>query len=239
MVALALVAGLVAAAWLWVRDSSLASVRKVSVSGATTSEQGRVRAALEEAARDMTTLHVREDALEDAVASYPSVAGLRVRTDFPDRLDIEVIEHRPVAALVAGSRRVPASADGVVLTGVEAGSELPSIAVGALPADRVPERARRTRAALAVAGAAPAPLLERTERLRWGPKGLTVDLRDGPPLIFGDRVRPRAKWTAAARVLAAPSAAGATYLDLRVIGRVAAGGVGPVAQETPEVVPQP
>ena len=42
------------------------------------------------------------------------------------------------------------------------------------------------------------------------------------------------KWAAAARVLAEPEAAGATYLDLRVVGRVAAGGLGRrVSQNTP------
>ena len=51
-----------------------------------------------------------------------------------------------------------------------------------------------------------------------------MDMRDGPPLIFGTRDDAASKWAAAARVLAQPSAAGATYLDLRVAGRVAAGG---------------
>jgi cell division protein FtsQ len=73
----------------------------------------------------------------------------------------------------------------------------------------------------------------------WGSEGLTVELRDGPPLIFGTRDDAPAKWAAAARVLAEPSAAGATYLDLRVPGRVAAGGLGPVPQEGAADIPQP
>ena len=76
-----------------------------------------------------------------------------------------------------------------------------------------------------------------------GAKGLTADLRDGPPLVFGSADDAAVKWAAAARVLAEPSAAGATYLDLRVPGRVAAGGIGPVPQEPPPEdpanVPQP
>ena len=60
-----------------------------------------------------------------------------------------------------------------------------------------------------------------------------LDLRDGPDLIFGDARRAAAKWAAAARVLAEPSAAGATYLDLRVPERVAAGGLGPVPEADP------
>ncbi len=94
-------------------------------------------------------------------------------------------------------------------------------------------------AALAVAAAAPQPLLERSEQLSYGPEGLTIDLRNGPPLVFGTADDATAKWAAAARVLAEPSAAGATYLDLRVPGRVAAGGLGPLSQEGLSNVPQP
>jgi cell division protein FtsQ len=236
-VAATVLGGLLAGGWLWVRDSSLARVTEVRITGATTSEQGRVRAALERAARDMTTLHVREEILHDAVASYPSVAGLRVDTDFPHGMAVEVLEHRPVAAIDVDGRRTPVSGDGVVLNGVQADRGLPDIRRNQVPAEHVDDE--RTRAALAVAAAAPEPLLERSERLFYGPAGLMIDLRDGPPLIFGTRDDADAKWAAAARVLAEPSAAGATYLDLRVPGRVAAGGLGPVPQEGASDVPQP
>ena len=236
--AVLVLAGLLAGGWMWLRDSSLARVTQVTVTGATTSEQDRVRAALESAAREMTTLHVRRDVLEDAVASYPSVAGLRVQSDFPHKLSIEVLEHRPVAALEIDGHRVPVSGGGIVLTGVHADNNLPSIREKMTPADgRVTDH--RTRDALAVAAAAPQPLLVRSERLSWGENGLTLDLRDGPPLIFGTSDDAAAKWAAAARVLAEPDAAGATYLDLRVTGRVAAGGLGPVPQETADEDAQP
>jgi cell division protein FtsQ len=223
--------------WMWVRDSSLAAVNQVTVSGATSSEEGRIRAALEDAARDMTTLHVRRDVLRSAVAAYPSVAGLRVDADFPHGLAIEVTEHRAVAALELDGRRVPVTGDGVVLTGVQADRDLPSIRRSTAPADRI--RDARTRTALAVAAAAPEDLLERSERLRWSGDGLTLELRDGPPLIFGTHEDAAAKWAAAARVLADQSSAGATYLDLRIPGRVAAGGLGPIPQEEPSAVTQP
>jgi cell division protein FtsQ len=81
-------------------------------------------------------------------------------------------------------------------------------------------------AAVRVAGTAPAPLRRRIARVqaRKG-DGLVAELRDGPELIFGDVSRLRAKWVAAARVLADPHAAGATYIDLRLPGRPAAGGL--------------
>src|SRR5688572_14666038 len=97
--AVIVVVAALAGAWLWARDSSLVRVTDVSVTGATTSEQGAVRAALERAAREMTTLRVREEVLREAVASYRSVEGLQVRADFPHALRVHVRERRPVAAL--------------------------------------------------------------------------------------------------------------------------------------------
>jgi cell division protein FtsQ len=224
--------------WLWFRDSSLAAVKRVSVSGSTSSEDSEVRAALEAAARGMSTLHVDEQALDDAVAPFASVARLRVRADFPHDLRIEVIEHEPVATLQSGGSRVPTTGAGLLLDGVRADG-LPIVTSKAPVHDgRVQDR--RALAALAVAAAAPRELRERSERLFWTDEGLSVELREGPELIFGSARRARTKWTAAARVLAEDSSAGATYLDLRVPKLVAAGGVGPITPEptaTPTVVP--
>jgi cell division protein FtsQ len=235
VVAIALLAALVAGAWLWLRDSPLVAVRQVEISGATSADGAQVEAALRDAARQMTTLHVREQTLRDAVAPFASVATVRAHADFPHRLVIEVVEQRAVAAqFEAGGRRVAVTATGKALPDVPAAAGVPDLAVPAGP---------RTHAALAVAAAAPAALLERAGRLWWGREGLTIDMRDGPPLIFGSAADARAKWAAAARVLAEPSAAGATYLDLRLPGRVAAGGLAPVAAETPngdsQTNPQP
>ena len=58
-----------------------------------------------------------------------------------------------------------------------------------------------------------------------GQDGIVVELRDGPELIFGDATRVRAKWVAATRVLADPDSEGATYIDVRLPGRPAAGGL--------------
>jgi cell division protein FtsQ len=237
--ALALAVAL-AGGWLWLRDSNLVEVREITITGLASSEQDHIRQALRTAASDMTTLHVREDALRAAVRPYPSVAGVRVQTDFPHALTIAVNERTPVAALDAGGERVPASGDGLLLRGMRT-SNLPVLHVRLAPAGaRVTDRA--TLAALGVAGAAPAQLRRRVTRLRSGPRGLTLDLRNGPDLVFGSRREAGRKWAAAARVLADPSAAGATYLDLRVPERVAAGGLGPVEEEpleAPPTNPQP
>jgi hypothetical protein len=78
-------------------------------------------------------------------------------------------------------------------------------------------------AELAVLGAAPAPLLAHVERAYMGSKGLTVAMRNGLVAYFGNDVRPHAKWLALARVLADPSSAGASYVDVRLPSHPAAG----------------
>ena len=238
LLAVVVLAALGYGAWMWLRDSSLTAVREVEVTGSTSSEQSRVRAALDAAARDMTTLHVREDALRESVAQYTSVAGLEVRSDFPHTLRIRVLEHTPVAVLVSGDREIAASGDGLLLQGVVADGDLPVIRMDAAPAgDRV--RNANTRTALTLAAAAPEALRRRIDRLWTGPRGMMLALVDGPDLIFGDASDARRKWLASSRVLADPSAAGATYLDVRTPERVAAGGIGPVPEATPSATGTP
>jgi cell division protein FtsQ len=224
-----------AGGWMWLRDSKLARVQDVFVTGLASAEEPQIRQALKSAALDMTTLHVREDQLRAAVAEYPSIAGIETDASFPHKLSIEVRERAPVAAITSGGSKVAASGDGRVLRGMKA-SGLPTLRVSSTPAgERVTDR--RTLGALGVAGRAPAELKGRIERLWSGERGLTLDLRNGPDLVFGSGADAARKWMAAARVLADPSAAGATYLDLRVPERVAAGGLGPVENEPEQPVP--
>jgi cell division protein FtsQ len=221
--------------WFWLRDASVVQVRDVFVTGLTSAEEPQIREALKDAALDMTTLHVREDQLRAAVAQYPSIAGISTDAKFPHKLSIEVRERAAVAAIDSGGGKVAASGDGRVLRGMKS-SGLPILRAKSAPAgERVTDR--RTLGALGVAGGAPPELRPRIERLWSGERGLTLDLRNGPDLVFGSGSDARRKWLAAVRVLADPSSAGATYLDLRVPERVAAGGLGPVEAEPESVSP--
>jgi len=205
----------------WLRDSPLVAVEDVSVVGLTTKDAPRVRAALASEARTMTTLHVEHADLERAIAAYPVVRGLEVRTDFPHGLEIHVIEHQP-AALVGG---LPVAGDGTVLRGLPVEGSLPTIeSRGAPRGDRLSDPALLH--AARVAGGAPGALRPRLELVEVrAEQGVVVQLRDGPELIFGDASHIRAKWMAATRVLADPEATGATYIDVRLPGRPAAGGL--------------
>jgi cell division protein FtsQ len=218
----------VALGWTWLRDSPLVAVERISITGASGPEAANVRRALETAARDMTVLHVRRDELRTAVAPYPIVKSVTAETDFPHGLRIFVHEHEPVAAVVVDGKQTPVAPDGTILRGTPARS-VPLIPLSSPPAgDRV--TAPRGLQAIALLAAAPAPLRKRVTKVARGPKGLTATLREGPPLHFGDPERLAAKWAAVARVLADPSSAGATYLDLRVPERPAAGGLEQIAQ---------
>jgi cell division protein FtsQ len=211
--------------WLWVRDSSLVAVRQVRVTGASGPDAGRVIAALQEAGRAMTTLHVRDDELRTAVEPFASVASVHADAAFPHTLRIEVREKAPVGVVVADGDQVAVGRDGRILRGVPTDG-LPQIAARTAPGGtRVTDRDARR--GLAVLAAAPAPLRARVRRTSIGPQGLSVALRNGPSLVFGGSERLRAKWVAAAVVLANPTSAGASYIDIRMPERPAAGGVEP------------
>jgi cell division protein FtsQ len=224
---------------LWFRDSALVRVEKVTVTGLTVDDAPRIRAALTAAARDMTTLHMREEDLEQAVSGHPVVHDLRVRADFPHGLRIEVVERRPVAVLLSGGQRVPVAGDGTVLRGVDAPPSLPPVPVDRIPRQRLGE-AEPARAVRVIA-AAPDLLAARIEAVReQGAKGLVVDVGDGPELILGDSGRLEAKWAAATRVLADPASEGAAYIDVRLPERPVAGGLPPEAvAPAPEQAPPP
>jgi cell division protein FtsQ len=233
--ALALIALLVAGL-MWLRDSSLVGVQRVTVVGLSGPETARVTAQLQDAARDMTTLHVRGDQLRSVVEPYPVVKDLRVAADFPHGLKITIVENTPVAAIVVDGAKTPVSGDGQIIRGADQ-RELPIVPMRVAPGgDHVTDRTAR--AAIAALAAAPAALRTRVQRASTTREGgLTMVLRSGPELRFGGGDRLAAKWAAAAAVLANTDAAGATYLDLRYPERPAAGGLeDPATQSDPEAV---
>jgi cell division protein FtsQ len=217
--------------YLWARDSSLVRVEHVTVSGVAGAEAPRVTAALRGAARTMTTLHVRRGALLSAVASYPTVAGVRVQTDFPHGLRIFVERREPVAALSVDGRRVAVAVDGTLLRDASTPASAPALVVAALPAGaRVSGGAAG--AVLATIAAAPRAIRAHVSRVWLGPHGLEADVRQGPAVYFGPARRLHAKWIAADRVLSDPGAAGARYIDVRVPERAVAGGLPIVSAQT-------
>jgi cell division protein FtsQ len=227
LIILALVLLLLLGAWLWVRDSSLVAVNRVAVTGASGPDAAQVRHALRLAARNMTTLDVHMDQLNTAVAPFPVVKGLRVTTQFPHGMKIQVIEQIPVAAVVVDGRRIAVAGDGTLLHDLMAP---PNLAI--VPLRVAPGGTRLTDhdalAAVHMLAGAPYQLLARVSQVTQTTEhGLVATVRNGPSVYFGDGSGIDAKWTALAAVLADPSSAGAVYVDVSDPDRPAAGGVGP------------
>jgi len=235
-IAVVLLAGALVGGWFWVRDSSLARVKVVAISGITGPEAPDVRAALDQAAREMTTLHVDEQRLRRAVAVYPQVKDLQVEAKPLHELRISVTERQPVALLSAGGQRVPVAGDGTLLRGRVSSADLPAIKADALPAGPAvtdPEELDL----LSVLADAPAPMRRHVDRLERARTQLVAVLRGGgPDIVLGDASRPRAKWVAAARVLGDSSSQGASYIDVRLPERPAAGGFDTLDQPSTSTV---
>jgi cell division protein FtsQ len=223
VLAIALVLAL--AGWFWLRDSSLVAVRTVEVSGVGGARGAAIRIALEQAARSMTTLHVRRGALDAAVAPFALVRSLEVSTDFPHTMRIHVVTNVAVGAVVVGGRRIPVTSDGTLLRDVTAPASLPTIPLSSPPGGK-----RLTDptglSAVAVLAAAPEALRTRVAAVTSSAAhGLAVQLAHGPVLWFGDEGELVAKWAAAAAVIADPSAAGASAIDVTVPRRPAVDGL--------------
>lgn len=208
--------------FLWLRDSSLVAVERVTVTGAD-GEPG-VQSALTAAAEEMTTLHVDRAALEEAVAGDPSVLSISTSTDFPHGLTIEVDSRRPVAYLPEGNAIV--AGDGVVLeTGAEAPDGLPVIDESAGAIGEPGSRLEAGPLALArILGAVPEPLQGQAAGGRIDEdQGPTITVGEGIELRFGDPAQAERKWAAAAAVLADPGLRSAVYIDVSVPSRPVVG----------------
>ena len=214
-VAVAVLCGL----WLVVRDSGFFRVTKVEITGLGGARADRLRAA----ALDQTTMNVDEQALRVAAAGQPPIASLRAEGQFPDGMKIAVRLYDPAAAVSNGaSPAVAVAGDGTVLRGVSTNG-LP-VVEGIAGAGRV--RSPEALEAISLLASAPRALRSRIERASVDrTRGIVVVVRSGPKIYFGTATDAAAKWAAAARVLADPAAAGASYVDVSVPRRPAVGGL--------------
>lgn len=207
--------------WLVLRDTPIFRVQQVAIAGLRGPGSSTIRAALDGAARGMTTTHFDLGRLRAAVAPYPLVKSVRAQTQFPHGLRIQVTVESPVAALVVGGQRLPLAADGKIVRGMQLPIELPTVQVAAIPTGaRISDPL--SFAALEVLDVAPRALRGRLATITNGTHGLTVALRAGPRVYFGDTTRLHAKWAAVARVLADTTARGAAYVDVHTPDRPAA-----------------
>jgi len=228
-VRIALVCALVAiplltGGWLWFRKSGFVAVHTVRVTGVSGPQAHAIEAALRSAAHGMSTLDLDTGELRAAVSQFAIVRGLHTSTHFPHTLVIAVIERPPVAALVVDGARTAVAADGLVLGSDVLAPTLPSVSAHWQPQPGQSVHEGGVLAELAVLGAAPRALAARVSSVYTGAHGLTVAMRNGLLVYFGDADRVHAKWLALERVLLDEGSAGAGYIDVSLPERPAAGG---------------
>ena len=156
---------LAAGYFFWLRDSSLVAVDDVEVVGVTGGERERIVAELTRVAEEMTTLHVRPEAIERAAAAFPTVESVSVDANFPHGMRIEVNERPPGCWSRPAEREVPVAADGTLLAGVEVPEDG---AAGARGRRSVPATGRLGGEPLEqalIVGAAPEPLRPLIEKI--------------------------------------------------------------------------
>jgi cell division protein FtsQ len=208
---------------LWFRNLSWFAIHDVTIKGATTNER-EIHSAVEQVAGDMTSLHIKDDELRDAVARFPTVASVAASTSFPHGLEVTITERLPVAFIQSGGRRTAVSADGYLLAGADFDAKaLPRIEGVAAHGVRLDEDAA---AQAAILGATPGPLKNRITDSTWDEDlgGVVVDLHNGPEIRFGDGSRAQDKWKAAVAVLSSDERGSPSYLDVSVPDRPVSGG---------------
>jgi len=210
VVAVVLIAALLAGYMLWFRDSSLVAIDDVRVTGANVAPGVEDR--LTAAATGLSTLHLDRAAIESAVADDPTVVGLKIDTDFPHGITIDVQSRTPAGWLGADGGTLLA-ADGTVLaSGVDRPDGLPEVAGGELDGERA---SGVELAAARVLGAVPKPLQAQVEKAEVDKgHGVVAVLSGGIELRFGSPANADQKWLAAASVLADTKLTSATYIDL-------------------------
>jgi cell division protein FtsQ len=208
---------------LWFRNLSLFAVHDVTIRGATTNER-QIKSAVEQVAGDMTTLHIKDDELRDAVARFPTVASVGASTSFPHGLEVTITERLPVAFIRVDGQETAVSADGYLLYGADFDAKaLPRIEGASAHGVRLDEDAA---AQAAILGATPGPLKDSITASTWDDQrgGIVVDLKNGPEVRFGDGSRAQDKWVAAVAVLSGDERGSPSYLDVSVPDRPVSGG---------------
>ncbi len=221
--AVAVLLALYAGYMLWFRNLSWFAIEEVSLEGATTSER-QIKAAVETAAEEMTTLHIKDGELAAAVSRFSTVAAVSAEASFPHELTVTVRERLPVAVAEVAGRRVAVSPDGYMLVGLSFDpKELPTIEGASASGPRLAEQAAGQAAIL---GAAPEPLRDRLSSSSWDEEGggIVVELEGAPELRFGDGSRAEDKWAAAVAVLSSEERGSPSYLDISVPERPVSGG---------------
>jgi len=219
---LAFVVAVGASYWFVVRDLPVFDIRDVEISGLDTgTEEGKqVAGAIRVATDEMTTLHVKQDLMDEEMARFPRVESATVEADFPNSATVKVRQREDAAIFGEDGQALLIASDGTVLGSPgDLVGQLPSISEGDPPeGDRLEGIALDQAMVL---GAVPPELQSFVDRSEVTGNGVEVTLSNGLILLFGDPGQAAKKWKAAATVIADPDLTDVGYVDLSVPRRPA------------------
>ncbi len=215
--------------WFVLRDLPVVEIRDVEIRGLDTgTPEGRqVADAIDLAVGEMTTLHVRQDILDQEVSRFPRVESATVEADFPNAATVTVRQREDGSILGEDEDALLIATDGTVLGSPGDRTEtLPPIGEGDPPeGDRLEGIALDQALVL---GAAPTELRSYIDRSEVSGSGVEVILSNGLILLFGEPSQAAEKWRSAAAVIADQDLTDVGYVDLTVPRRPAVGtGEGP------------
>lgn len=208
--------------WFVVRDLPVFDIRDVEVTGldTDTAEGERIDGAIRVAVDEMTTLHVKQDLLDEEMARFPRVKSATVDADFPSAATVVVRQREDGSIFGEDEKALLIASDGTVLGSPgDRVEQLPSITEG-----DPPENGRLDGIALdqaIVLGAAPPELRGFVDSSQMTGRGVEVTLSNGLILLFGDSGQASKKWKAAATVIADPDLTDVGYVDLSLPRRPA------------------
>lgn len=181
-----------------------------------------IEAAVRQATIGLSTLRPDEGRLDEALSRFPRVADIRLETDFPDAATVRVELREDGSVAEASPDDLLVATDGRVLGKVDRtrSGALPMLGAGPVSEEPGERLEGEVLDQALVAGAAPPELRSFIEIVETGDSGVEVRLTDGSVLIFGDPSEARAKWAAAATVIADPELTGGiSAIDVSVPGR--------------------
>ncbi|MGH2688396.1 MAG: cell division protein FtsQ/DivIB [Actinomycetota bacterium] len=215
-------------------DSPVLDLRTVEVGGNTRVEARDVVVA-SRLSDDDHLLRISTAGVASSVRESPWVSDARVERILPSTVRITVVERSPASVVPVGTASWFVDREGVVLEQVPAGTTAPSFegdrlpVVADLPVEAVLPGERlappQYRQALTVLHSLPAAVRERVTVVRAPtPDGFTLELSDGPEILFGSAEALRDKVFAVRALMEKAAADGLDLasIDVRVPTRPAA-----------------
>jgi len=219
----------VAAVAVGVLASPLVAVTELAVSGSSHLTADEVRAASGLRVGEPMVLVDAQGAV-DGIGSLPWVARVRVARRWPRRVELNIVERRPMAVLAIGPRRWVVGEGGVVVAAATAADA--QLLLVTMPESTSPDAggrlSRPDSLAVAMVAALPSSLRPRIVGAVVSDSGeVVVNLNCGAEIDFGPPTLMEQKFLAAEAMLGGSvDLAGLTRLDVRVPGdpRIERGG---------------